>query len=336
MNPIRCICFIVSCTFIGCSTSETTQDPQSLVVLTPDLVREQLHDTLLVKVNGMFSTPGSVCIGDYDGGRIICTDVAFRAQTILGRKGLGPGEIMYPGHVAYHEEQFFVYDAGKKSIQVFGEEGMFIKEVRVPAEYDGFSTFAMGEQGICYLGTRFVPSVGLMFDMDSQKTVSFFGIGDRTKDETKAPVYLFKMKDGHLISIFKTLPRMVVYDSGLQEKATYDLSEYELVKRCSEFRKTTGDQGASMISVFAGAQLDAVTNRLYVLVFGYESGDSDSAARTIYEFQYRDGTLFHRSTYRLTGPAESKPILLSFALLDKQIFTYDLTTELFYRYQLPE
>ncbi|MEZ4773046.1 MAG: hypothetical protein R3D00_07680 [Bacteroidia bacterium] len=332
---MRYFCFFVWCAFMGCTTSQTTRDPQSLIFLTPDLVTEQLHDTLFVRCNGMFSANGRVCIGDYDGGRIICTDVDFQAQTILGRKGLGPGEIMYPGHGVYYEGQFFIYDAGKKSIQVFGEEGVFIKEVRLPAEYDNYSTFAIGEDGDCYLGTGFVSSVGLRFDLDSQKTVSFFGVGDKAEDEKKAPANLLRLKDGHLISILETLPRIVVYGPDLKARSTYDLSDDELVKGGAEFRKVKGDPHAFMFSVFGGAQLDTGTNRLYVLVFGYEPGDDNTAARTIYEFQYQDGSLSHRSTYRLTGPEESKPAFLSFAVVDKQIFTYDLITELFYRYPLP-
>ena len=321
--------------FSSCSALIETSNPEAIISLKADLITNQLHDTLYLSPSCIFAIPKGICVGDYDGGRVICTDIDLKANFVFGNKGLGPGELMSIQQGYWNKNKFYLYDFTKRGLQIFDEEGDFLDEVRMPAQYDRWSQFAMDDEDHFYLSTGFMPSVGLRFNMNAKEVDAYFGTGDKPDDE-KLPSDLFYTKDGFLISVFLTTPRILVYNSTYQVVADLDLSAYEVIKHKRESQKVVEDPYLLFTTSIAESTFDFTTNRLYVWAYHYYDEMAESSADIMYEYQYAEGALTLTRTFHLQGEEGGLlPLFIGFAIEQGKVFGFD-GDKLFYRYALPE
>ncbi|MEZ4773047.1 MAG: hypothetical protein R3D00_07685 [Bacteroidia bacterium] len=322
--------------FFSCGVLTESSHPELMIPLKADIVTDQLHDTLFFSPTCMFAIPGGVCAGSRDEGRIVCTDMNLQAGLVFGEKGLGPGEFQSLHKGVWHNDEFHLFDFSKKSIQAFDKAGSFLHEIRVPAEYERWSRFAMDQQGNCFFSTGYQPSVGLTFNLNTKEIESYFGTGIKPEKE-RIPADLHLTPDGYLIAILVTvtMPRILVYNQAKQLILDLDLSDYEVIKQKREMQKADDDPNLLFTRAIPESTFDKQTNRLYTLVSHYHN-QAESSADIIYEFQFDQGTLELRKTYHLLGlEGGPLPLFIGFAVEQGKVFAID-GEGLFYRYQLPE
>lgn len=324
------LCLILLLFGAGCGASDSSGE----LVLVPELFTSSLGDTLSANVTGMYSVPSGTCVGDYDGGRMICTDLDLRAVRLLGKKGTGPGEMMSPQEGIWHEGLHYIFDYMEDAIVVFNDEGVFQREIRVPAEYDKFGEFDMNQQGNFIMSTAYKSAVGLILDRQTGEIVQYFGEADKVEGEM-APAAFHMAADGHLIAVFYTTPRIVVYNQQLELVSELTISN-EVTSRVAEAIKVFGATKEDFPSYFSSVAMEKQSNLLYVLAMNYYPGEAnDSPTDLLYEFQYQNGTITPLNQYRLQGPDGLVPFFHTFSVTAGKLFAYDTFNGLFYRYQLP-
>ena len=113
--------------------SQATSGPTLVSVGTPTRIQET--DSLLISQPSGIATGarGAVFIGDISGGRVLQIGRTGALERILGKKGRGPGELVWPGALAVSGDTLLaVYDVGARQVTFFSlRTGSFIKSVAI-------------------------------------------------------------------------------------------------------------------------------------------------------------------------------------------------------------
>ncbi len=319
----------------ACQSTPSTEANQEVVDLAADIITDQLHDTLKLEITEVFRMPGGCCVGDYDHGRVVCTDMDLKAKLVFGSKGQGPGELMSPQASMWYKGKFYIFDFIRNGIEIFDENGQFEREVRTPAEYDKWSQFALyGSQSMIF-STGYRSSVGLVFDLSKLKVSDSFGSGEKP-DESIVPANMHITQDSNVIAVLLTEPRVLIYNRTFEKQSEKDITQFSFISEIMKYHQENGFKKEDIPQNISSSAFDPVTRRLYLMTFAFYPEKQGPFANVLYEFQYENAQLSLRNTYRLKGAEGNIPAFLAFTIEKGKVFAWDSYNQDFYRYSLPD
>lgn len=122
------------------------------LVLEPVKSLQQLGDSTFIRASFSMSDNGQgLLIADVTGARVIELDSSFNFIRRIGSYGRGPKELLAATFISYNNSKLYVLDRGNKWIQVFDDDGKYIKTILLNELVSFFGKFAVDDQENIYI-----------------------------------------------------------------------------------------------------------------------------------------------------------------------------------------
>lgn len=149
--------------FLAATLACTHESPSERVVLErlPAVVLSEDSLTYLGRPNGFAVSPmGTYVIADAAKGEVAEYDVLGRRLRTIGRKGSGPGELMFPASIAVSDSVVAVLDFAASRVALYASKtGAFRTFVRLPVRF-----WSMSLVGDTLVGAAVDPASGTVFE----------------------------------------------------------------------------------------------------------------------------------------------------------------------------
>lgn len=314
--------------FSGC---EEKHSPNKEFILEKINSFDKFNETTLFSdIRCMTLNNNSLFMSDYNLGKIFEMDITnFELKRVIGKAGEGPGEISTLPHFAISENNFFLENDYKRTLEVYSNNG-YSKTISLPNDYSylkfNYRFFVKDKKIHLSHSQSKTPILIIQNDNEFEKHGNSFQFELEGHDRIRNDRNLFDYK-GKTIAVSDNMPIIQFYNENYKLEKEIDVSSVLSVKDTWShiLLKDKELSSNSYMTLFQDAYIHK--DRLYILLVSYEPYQMNK----IIVFDLDDEKLEFKGLFKLPNYS----IYNTFAVNDSKLYGFNYSSSSIDVFKLP-
>jgi len=274
---------------------------------------------------------------DHDFARILICDKNFKLSKVIGQKGSGPGELMYPSRIVMTPDSLIAI-MDFSTINFFTHAGDLVKRVKLN-EPEADLNFIVQKDKSIIIPTKYSDSPITHFD-STGKVINKFGSEfkiekyDLSRDRINGRA-LFKKGEDRIVTVGEVMPIIEIYSSEGDLILSKTILDDQITYKAQQaYEKMSLEKNISVLFYTDVCHYD---NKVFILksISGQKENGEDSSKQIIYIIDPKDNDASITRILELNMPENDRSLITSFCVVDNNnLVTYDYISGgfSFYRY----
>ncbi len=223
----------------------------------------------VAQVDAIRAYRGRVYLNDARSNQVLCLDNDLSLLHVFGSVGEGPGEFTYAGALLVQNDSIYVYDGGKRRIQIFDLDGTYVRSFQLPAYVH--TSFAIDAQDHIYISAHTLEAPIVVLDSQGEQVRRFGHLLGTTDSDTQNRIrsvrFLALDSKGELLAVGRSVPIVERYNLDGTLLHSVDLSTHPLFKgRLAYAERRWEEQQNPRRTVTVVNSIDVVGQILYISI----------------------------------------------------------------------
>jgi len=329
MRFSKSVLFLLLIIGLSCCTSESA-DEINAKVLKPYKIIDQVSDsTFLSFVLDIVADDSNVLLMDYSQMRMVVCDHLLHEIHHFGRRGKGPGELVYPSEVLIYNKEFFIRD--NKEIKKYSFEGDYLGSIDTESNVNG--TYAIDKNGNYYVPSGVADKQPVNVIDNTGAITTSFGLKYDVPGNDRQKLWfqkrdLFLTADNLLLAVGCSYPSVELYNLNGELIFSQQLENPIIVNSYQDNVEELVNEPDVMVELYNDTYV--FENRLYALKVSQPEGGF-IANLLVWDISKRDLNLINKYQLELEEDSFLDEICL---LSDSTLVAFEIMSKNFYYFRL--